>query len=188
MSITKVDNLFSDSELIQLKKVIDGLSLLDDSRLGRVQNSFQVTQNDIAIKINGLANRLSDKKVHVAGVSYAYYSNLYGEPNLPPHFDSDSTDLIIDYQLEANISWDLGINTELYPLEDNSAIVFNPNTNIHWRPHIRFEDGDYVKMLFFRFAGVESVSDYSHTDYSLDHSVFNAAREFRDSLKDRTVF
>jgi hypothetical protein len=188
MSIVNVDNLFSDKEMAYLHNMINSIPKLDDSNLGRVQNSFGLTDNGINAKITDLANSLSEKKLRFNSVSYAYYSNLYGEPNLPPHFDSDSTDLIIDYQLEANISWDLGINTELYPLEDNSAIVFNPNTNIHWRPHIRFEDGDYVKMLFFRFAGLESVSDYSHTDYSLDHSVFNAAREFRDSLKDRTVF
>lgn len=188
MSITKVENLFSDKELLQINKVINDLTVLDDSWLGRVQNSFQVTQNDIRNKISDLANSLSGKKVHLSSAAYAYYSNLYGEPNLPPHFDSDSTDLIIDYQLEANISWDLGINQELYPLEDNSAIVFNPNTNIHWRPHRRFEDGEYVKMLFFRFVGVDSVSDYSHTDYSEGHNIFKPVREFRDSLKDRTVF
>jgi len=182
MSIIKVDNLFSDNELKELNKTFSDLSVLNDSNLGRVQNVFQVHQRDINMKIYDLANSLSDKKVHLASAAYAYYSNLYGEPNLPPHFDSDSTDLIIDYQLEANISWDLGINTELYSLEDNSAIVFNPNTNIHWRPHRRFEDGEYVKMLFFRFIGVDSVSDYSHTDYSLDSDVFKSVREIRDGI------
>jgi uncharacterized protein (DUF488 family) len=183
MSIIKVSNLFSDTELLQLNNSINDLSLLDDSHLGRVHNVFQVHERDINMKIYDLANSLSDKKVHLASAAYAYYSNIHGEPNLPPHFDSDTTDLIIDYQLESNISWDLGINTELYPLEDNSAIVFNPNTNIHWRPHRRFEDGEYVKMLFFRFIGVDSVSDYSHTDYSLDSDIFKSVRDLRDSLK-----
>ena len=188
MSIVKVNSVFSDKELIYLNNLINELPTLDDPNLGRVQNSFGINDLGLNIKIQNLANSLSDKKLRFNSTSYAYYSKAHGEPNLPPHFDSDSTDLIIDYQLEANISWDLGINTELYPLEDNSAIVFNPNTNIHWRPHRRFEDGEYVKMLFFRFIGLDSVSDYSHTDYSLDHDVFKPAREFRDSLKDRTVF
>jgi hypothetical protein len=182
MSILKVSNLFSDKEMMYLNNVISALPTLDDPNLGRVQNSFDLTDNSINTKIHHLANSISDKKLHFNTASYAYYSSLHGEPNLPPHFDSDSTDIIIDYQLEANISWDLGVNTELYPLENNSAIVFNPNTNIHWRPHRRFEDGEYVKMLFFRFIGVDSISDYSYTDYSLDHDVFKQAREFRDSL------
>ena len=182
MSIIKVDNLFSDEELLYLNNLINDLPTIDDPNLGRVHNGFGISDRDTNIKIQDLANRISDKKIHLASASYAYYSKAHGEPNLPPHFDSDSTDLIIDYQLEANISWDLGINTELYSLEDNSAIVFNPNTNIHWRPHRRFEDGEYVKMLFFRFIGVDSVSDYSHTDYSLDSDVFKSVREIRDGI------
>jgi hypothetical protein len=188
MSIIKVENLFSDKDLLYLNNLINNLPTIDDPNLGRVQNGFGISDRDTNIKIQDLANSLSDKKLQFNSASYAYYSKAHGEPNLPPHFDSDFTDLIIDYQLEANISWDLGVNTELYPLEDNSAIVFNPNTNIHWRPYRRFEDGEYVKMLFFRFVGVDSKTDYSHTDYSLDHDIFKPARDFRDSLKDRTVF
>lgn len=181
MSIIKVENLFSDKELLYLNNLVNDLPTIDDPNLGRVQNSLQVTQRDIHMKIQDLSNSLSDKKLQFNSVSYAYYSKAHGEPNLPPHFDSDKTDLIIDYQLEANISWDLGINTEVYPLEDNSAIVFNPNTNIHWRPHRRFEDGEYVKMLFFRFGNAGAISDYGHTDYSLDHPIFDDARRVRDS-------
>jgi hypothetical protein len=181
MTAHKLNNIFSDEELQTIKKAVDAVPTIDDPNLGRVRNTIDLNHNDIIVKLEGLANSLVDQKLYFSSVSYAHYSNLSGEPNLPPHFDSDTTDLIIDYQLEANISWDLGINTEVYPLEDNSAIVFNPNTNIHWRPHRRFEDGEYVKMLFFRFGNAGDISDYGHTDYSLDHPIFDDARRVRDS-------
>jgi hypothetical protein len=188
MRITRIENVFSESELLDINETIDSLATFEDNQLGRVQNVFEIPSRAINVKLHNLANGLSNKNLTMASAAYAHYSKEHGQPNLPPHFDSDSTDLVIDYQLEANISWDLGINQELYPLQDNSAIVFNPNTNIHWRPHIRFEEGEYVKMLFFRFVGREDVSDYSDKDYKQGDKIFKQVREYRDSLKDRTVF
>ena len=129
-----------------------------------------------------IVNEMSNKEIHMTSFSFAEYGSKYGEPNLPPHFDGDSNDIVVDFQLSSNISWDLGINTELYSLEDNSALIFNANTNVHWRPHRKFEDGEYIKMLFFRFGSHENPSDYSEQRYSMDHNIFKEAREFRDSI------
>ena len=179
MSIHKIDNLFTDSQISVIKKVLDTTEINNDTTLGRVVGTMHVEINEIIGTLLQVVNDISDKRLSLSSMSYAYYDGTYGEPNLPPHIDRDTIDLIIDYQLESNISWDLGINTELYSVKDNNAIAFNPNTNIHWRPHRRFEEGEYVKMLFFRFVGLDVVSDYYNME--IDESLLDQVKTLRDS-------
>lgn len=187
MTVHTITQLFLDEELQTFNDLLNKTSdrLSPDQALGRKQNSIYLTDlpSKMVEKLNKMISDLSGSTLALASITFAEYSSKDGEPNLPPHFDGDTIDMIIDFQLESNISWDLGVNKELYPLEDNSAIVFNPNTNIHWRPHRRFEDGEYVKMLFFRFYNYVNESDYSHMRYSQDHEILKPIHDFRDSLK-----
>jgi hypothetical protein len=183
MTIHKVNNLFSPDELEQLKDLVNQSRMSDDRKLGRIQSTLENIPDKIVYKMWKIVNDLSDRELHMTSATYTEYNLKHGQPNLPPHFDGDVTDFIVNFQLSANSAWDIGINKELYRLEDNSAIVFNPNTNIHWRPHVRFEEGDYVKMLFVRFISQTDPSDYSDKAYSLDHEVFKEIRDYRDSLK-----
>jgi hypothetical protein len=161
-------------------------SLEVDKVLGRTQVYFNLKDipNQIIEKMTQTVNSLSDQPLVIDHITYVEYSSEYGESNLPPHFDGDRNNLVVDYQLKSNISWDLGINTELYPLEDNSALIFNANTNIHWRPYKRFQDGEYIRMIFFRFYDPVNRPDYSYLPKYLDHEVFRDANMVRDSLKD----
>jgi hypothetical protein len=86
-------------------------------------------------------------------------------------------------QLESNTSWDLGLNLKTYSIEDNQALVFNANTEAHWRVHKDFQEGEYVRMMFVRFQNAEKPSDYSHlTKYWPTDEIFKDIRELRDSL------
>jgi hypothetical protein len=126
---------------------------------------------------------LSDRDLTLSKfVLYVEYNNKYGNPDLPPHFDADKNEFIFDYQLESNTSWDLGVNMDVHAMEDNSALVFNPNLNIHWRPVKDFEDGEYVRMVFFRFYNAENPTNYSHMKYTQEHDVFADVISFRTSL------
>jgi hypothetical protein len=153
--------------------------------LGRLQiaDLTDYISEDINNKLNDLANSLSDENLSIDHILYAEYSNKYGSPNLPPHFDGDTNELIINFQLSSNVSWDLGLNLQTYKLKDNSAFIFNGNTNIHWRPHKKFKDGEYVRMMFIRFYNTEKRSDYSYLPIKQDDDIFNNARVFRDSLQ-----
>jgi hypothetical protein len=95
--------------------------------------------------------------------------------------------LIINYQLESNTSWELGLDLQTYTLEDNSALVFNANTNVHWRTHKDFKEGEYVKMLFIRFYNSEVRSDYSYVPMNQTDKAFIEARALRDSLKSNGI-
>jgi len=200
MSIHKINNIFSEEELKSIYEIIynthipilkdgsyipaaDNFGTGVDSTLGRLQiGNLQGLSKQIKDKLADIAHSLSDTALSMDHALYVEYSSKYGAPNLPPHFDYDTNDMIINFQLEANTSWDLGLGLETYSLENNSALIFNGNEHIHWRVHKKFNDGEYVRMIFFRFYNSEKRSDYSHLNYLQDDDVFKEVRDFRDSL------
>lgn len=203
MTVHKIDNLFSEEELFLINSLVEQVKTninKDDPRnfilsysLEHKKFGFDKTLGRLLVmidlpisienKITSLVNGLSKTKLKLSHSMYAEYSGDYGTPYLPTHFDHDFNDMVIDFQLESNTSWDLGVDLKNYPLENNSALIFNANTHVHWRPDKIFNKGEYVKMLFFRFHNPENKSDYSYLNYSQDHKIFEEINEFKKTLK-----
>jgi hypothetical protein len=186
MSIFELNDIFLDTEIEDLKQIIDvakKTNTEDSSSLGRMFILKLDIPEDIKEKITKICSNLLGIDLNFTHAAYAEYSNLYGHPNLPPHFDADENILVVDYQLEANTSWDLGINLKSYPLKDNSALIFNANEHMHWRPHKTFKDNEYVKMIFFRCYDPKNYVDNSHLNYLQESDIFKEARKFRDSIQ-----
>lgn len=200
MSTIKIKNIFSEEELKTFNKIISDIKMktLDneecisvndsvcdiDTILGRLSigDVSRYFPSKLKDKLNEIASKFLGDPAVSSSAGYALYSNKYGSPNLPPHFDGDTNDVIINFQLSSNTSWDLGLGFETYQLEDNSAVVFNGNTNIHWRPYKTFEDGEYVAMIFFRFRSVSKRTDYSHVPMNQTDEAFKEVVKFRNSL------
>ncbi len=183
MSVTKVTRIFSDEYIDSLFKLVDKSVVSDDTRLGR---SISILPNliNFNIELKTILKELKLEDLSVSSVTYVEYNNKYGKPNLPPHYDGDFNELIINYQLESNTSWDVGVDKNVYSTEDNSALIFNPNKHIHWRPIKNFSDGEYLKMLFFRLCNEDESkrNDYSELMLSMDHEAFKEINDFRDQL------
>jgi hypothetical protein len=183
----KVNNLFSQSEVVTLKKLVSQPHWQKVQEIyGRMRyfGPFKPidVELDFEIKLTEKINNLLKTDFPPCQITMCTtYSLEYGEPELPPHFDGDSTDLILNYQLESNTDWPVGVDQEIVKLEDNSAIMFNPNVKIHWRPRKLFNKDEYVTMIFFRFQGLEPV-DNTHLRLLMDDPIFDEARSFRDSL------
>ena len=184
MSIHKVSNIFSAEELELLKNAIDQSTYEIDEVLGRkhMGDFTHVLTQEMSNKLNKIAKDSTDANLTRVHALSATYSGKYGKPNLPPHFDGDTNELIINMQIDSNTSWDLGLNTEVYTLEDNEALVFNANTEAHWRVHKEFKEDEYVTMLFVRFHDKENPSDYSYLPMNQMDPVFDDARRVRDSI------
>lgn len=152
--------------------------------LGRLQSAeFNGALPDYIVSaISEYIDDMTDKKLIMSNITYVEYNNKYGIPELYPHYDGDSSEIIVNFQLMANTDWQLGVGLELYDMEDNSALAFDGNEHIHWRPHKVFKDGEYVRMIFFRFVNKELEKDNSHLRYSKDNLVYKEVNEFRDSL------
>jgi hypothetical protein len=183
MSIHTFNNIFLEEELKTLRDIFKNTTNIElDPVLGRRIVYIKEIPQTLLLKVIKLANSISNETVTLSNVMSVEYNNKYGKPNLPVHFDGDTQDVILNFQLSSNISWDLGVNCKTYQLEDNSAVAFNPNLNSHWRPKKDFKDGDYVAMIFFRFQKINNKTDYSHLRYSVDNPIFKEANDFRDSL------
>jgi len=183
VNIHKINNLFTEKELTEIKDIVNNTKFPKNDRiLGRIMLYIDLPV-DIKNKFIKLVNDISPNKLKLSHIMCVQYSSKYGQPNLPPHLDGSDTNIMIDFQLESNTSWDLGIDTEIYPLEDNSLLVFNPNENIHWRPYKTFKDGEYVNMIFARFVDPENLIDYSDKQYLQNDPIFQEINNIRDSLK-----
>ena len=176
-----INNLFSEAEISQIKPKLKHDNIIN-GHLGRLQYNPANLPFEIISKLENFVNSSFQTKLTLSSVTCVEYSNKYGEPNLPIHWDHDNTDIIINYQFESNTSWKIALDYDLYELEDNSALIFNPNTLLHWRPHKIFKDDEFVKMIFFRFINLQNPSDYSHLDYTTGHEIFKEIEEFRSSL------
>jgi len=178
--------MFSDKDLKHIRTTIAKCDLEVDAHLGRSRIKEGIDlQGMMNLKIidrfYDIAKDLGETSLVMSGITCVEYSNLYGKPNLPPHFDGDNNDLIINMQIDSNTVWPLGLNLNVYELKNNSALIFNANKEVHWRTHKEFKDGEYVKMIFVRFCNLDNLSDYSHLRLSQDDPVFKDARDIRES-------
>lgn len=185
--IHKIDNMFTQKELFEIEECILKLSdnAENDKDLGRLKIQLNNLSPKIERKIRDIAIDLFGKTYSSPSTTYVEYSNKYGQPNLPAHFDSDNNDLVFDYQLKSNTNWDFGVGTNIYPLTDNSCVVFNANEHIHWRPNKEFKDGEYLKMIFFRLSDINNRKDYSHMDYKIGDPIFDEVNAYKKEIEER---
>lgn len=193
MIVKTIDNLLSDEQVGKFLKITDSIGDPSGSdkdfsiskELGRVQFTFKNLDQDIITKLSSIADSFLDFTSILSSATYVEYNSKYGNPSLPPHFDGDSSDLIINYQLLSNTRWPIGVDFDVYDLKNNSAVLFNPNKNVHWRPRKSFSDGEFVKMIFFRFQNSKNIADYSHLSaYWPDNKIFDDITKFIDSVSE----
>ena len=180
-----IKNVLSESEIADIQSSIANAEEIEtQSKYGRymyhgVQWSEDRTFYDtVSHKVSEALNR-NDFKIKGAGC--VTYTAEAGKPDLPPHFDADNTELIMTYQIESNTTWSIGVDLETFDISDNDGLLFHPNENIHWRTHKKFEDGEFVTLLFFRFD-VPNQKSYEHKQYSQLDPVFSEVHAYRDSL------
>jgi hypothetical protein len=187
-NVYRVPNFLSPDELEIVKELMDERTgSKNDETLGRVLYGIYL-EEEIISKIQKRVEALTGLKLGQSRCcSCTDYSSEYGQPNLPPHYDGDDNILIIDYQFDSNTSWGLGVDTEVFHMEDNEAVIFNPNEHVHWRPHKTFKEGEYVRMVFFRFTDPDQLADYSHLNLNQSHELFDDARKAREIAKSEGI-
>lgn len=151
---------------------IDKLSLSDEI-ISVVEKYSQEICSDIGLKIKG-----------VVGTTYVEYNPKYGDgvyPHLNAHKDHPgASDFVLDYQLDANVNWEIGINKDIYSLSNNDALGIVTTKNYHWRAKRKWEDGEYVKMLFFHIALEDR--NINDCEYSIEE-IWNFAEEYNGGSK-----
>lgn len=121
---------------------------------GRLDLEMIKLPEDIIDTITKIANRYTgDEPFELIpfGAFYAEYSGKHGTPSLAPHYDGGDCNFMLDYQLESNTSWAIGMDEIGYEIKDNQALTLYPLSYMHWRPKRNFTESEFVKMIFFRF-------------------------------------
>lgn len=193
-NVYKIENFLSPEELAAIDNILTNEDMWAqrsdrkvDKNLGRVMYTISLPEN-IRKNIIQRAEAIFGKKLDGFGINFVDYDGKYGTPNLVPHFDGDNNSVIIDYQYKSNTSWGLAVNTTVFEMNDNDALIFNPNEYPHWRPHKKFEEGEFVTMIFIRFPSPET--DYTHMNFVEESDGFQEAkdmlrqaRKLREDLK-----
>lgn len=175
----KINNVFTQEQLSELKDIVYNCK---DTEIQEHMGRINIYGFDISPSMRERLLSLVGSGVAYTTAKAVIYDSKYGKPNLVPHYDGDSTDIIVDFQLEANTRWDLAIETQVYQLEDNTALVMRPSEVIHWRPRKEFKAGEYVTMVFFRFQNPSNIQDYAHMSLERNDPIFNEAKAVRDSI------
>jgi len=171
-----IKNVLSQEHYDMVKETIQTFKKLDNQEIYGRTHSGGYLPEEVRDAIMTIVAPLSDKPLEMKeGAQVVTYSNEYGAPNLPPHFDGDDTEFLFNYQLESNVTWPLGLNKEAIALEDNDVVILRPNQDIHWRPKQEFKDGEYVTMIFVRFyyEGEVDPDKYAHMRKSLNDPIFD---------------
>lgn len=179
MNNIKKENVFTNEEILLIKNIIDKELQTrpyvnwDDNSMGRVSKEkiIKIKKNalgrlevggltmpkKIVNKVFSIAQELFHVKEYnitmLSDITYVEYNKKYseGNPVLNVHKDYGQCGLILDYQLDSNTSWDIGIEKDIYSINNNEIIALHPLTYYHWRPFKHWQDNEYVKLIFFEF-------------------------------------
>lgn len=157
-----VDNFFSDEEINRIKDIIaNNIDKLreDDPGLGRDRLDLgkELLGQSIINKLNNYAQSFK-KSYSFNGCYYAEYNLKYGNPELPMHTDQTRSVFTLDYQLDANITWPICVEGKSFILKNNQALSLNVVEQLHWRPKQIFNQGEYVRMIFFHFLDKDNLN------------------------------
>jgi hypothetical protein len=140
----------NDKKFIAIKKEL--LSRLDIDKFVLPYEIITVAKECA----DDICSEMNMKVTGITGITYVEYNPKYGDdgqPYLNPHKDHPgASDFVLDYQLDSNINWEIGINKDIYSLSNNDALGIITTKNYHWRAKRNWKEGEYVKMLFFHIA------------------------------------
>jgi hypothetical protein len=151
-----VNNIFSDNEIQILKNLrivtkITAVSKKWPGREVRPLPNINLLPEEVVNKLVSIASYHYGKPLKLYAVAFGRYSKEYGVPKLGPHIDEVPSQFTLDYQLDGNIDWPLNIEGSEYMLNNNSALIFEGEVVLHWRPHREFKDNEFLDMMWFQF-------------------------------------
>lgn len=136
-------------------------------------HEFEIFRPYVLEKILKHINKFDDE-VTLKSFSIVKYSNEYGTPQLTPHVDHP-TDVafLLDIQIGGNVDWPILINNIPVILKNGDAVAIDVENQVHWRSSQKFNDGDFVYMLFLFFNSkkkTDAVKEEQYKDTELAYA------------------
>jgi hypothetical protein len=164
-----IKDVFTPEQLSVIKERIGSFRRDVDTKHGRYTSSIKasngckeeeeaiVLPDDIHDRLRKLSSKYFSKTSKQSYIRSAKYSGfLNPAPNLPAHLDDNACSYTIDLQLSSNVDWPLHVNGEVFTLEDNSAVIYDGENELHWRETFPSRNPmSFVHMIFFHFVEPE---------------------------------
>lgn len=178
-----VDSNWHEKKIIRIKR----------NNLGRLDINDLPLPPYIIDKVTKIARNNCQIDVDIErliSVTYAEYSLKYGQPKLEVHKDdnpekgtkeeiSGGAGVVLTYQLDSNVSWEVGNNKDLYLIPNNGMLVFYPRQDYHWRTIRKWNEGDFVKVVFFEMFTPNSPKVVD------DKKLAQEIRDFRQNIGEK---
>ena len=158
---SKIDGLFDlyTFNLIKNKVLSIGLGVDNNHKyhttLGRWESVINFDDNIENIILNKAKQIVDRDDIQKAYYFISRYQKKDGVvPNLWPHMDQYACQITIDVCIEKNnLEWGLTVDGTTYTEEENSAVVFYGQQQVHGRPEYPTDNEDsYITLLFLHFV------------------------------------
>jgi hypothetical protein len=181
-----IDQVFSNDEYQLLKKDCKSIAkkIYYDNGFGRyatndINHPFLKESID---KLVPLARQIFKSDTLLP--SYAMFAHYEGpKANLQKHRDDNACTYTIDMCVYQNYLWDLWVENKPYTLQENQALAYYGNDQIHWRERFPKPDNQHVAMIFFHFVEPDHWYHTKGPDYlkvlrgRMTEEEFNALRQ-----------
>lgn len=148
-----IENVFSYDEYIKLKHYLfDKPKIQEHYSQGFGRYSFETELiNEYANKLIPLARKHFNSQTLMP--SYSLFAHYEGaEASLYKHKDDNACTYTIDYCVYQTEPWDLYVDGNPYTLQENQALAYYGNEQLHWREDFPNKESGHVAMIFFHFV------------------------------------
>jgi hypothetical protein len=163
-----IENVFSKTEIDYLKDIVKEKETIKLYNIrpdtGRLAIDLGLIKPEIIAKVQGIIQNIYGKDYKIKDVGFQRYKLEYGFPNLRPHVDDQQCQVVFDYQVESNKKWDVVVEGNSIGLNDNDAVVFEGEIDVHWRNPVHFKLNEYVSMINFNAVNRDHWSNFTKTD------------------------
>jgi hypothetical protein len=125
-----------------------------------------------------------EENLEISEYQFAKYVNTVDEngdsviPKLTPHYDDSFKEprFTFDYQIFSNTSWPIVVEGQEFVLSNNEALTFSGTHQIHWRTPKKFEDKDFMHMIFFHLRKKDGIP----TDPAISDIMRSKRKKYRE--------
>jgi hypothetical protein len=154
--ISLIKNVFSTEELNHIKSLVsDPKSFEFQEGFSRyiIGNGSLKELDDYANKLVPVAREIFQSKELIPTYSlFSHYEGSSPAPSLYKHKDDNACTYTIDLCLYQTEPWDLWVENVPYCLNENEALCYYGNDQLHWREDFPNPGVQKVAMIFFHFA------------------------------------
>ena len=149
-----LSDVLSVNQIAKIKdEVSDYRKLVFDDWFSRytLHSSSSKNLESVFNEILPLARKTFNSKTLLP--TYALFSHYEGKnARLHKHIDDNACTYTVDLCLYQKTPWGLWVENKEYVLEENQALAYYGNDQLHWRQQFPDKENNQVAMIFFHFA------------------------------------